>query len=162
MVEASHSPVIKDSGERRVFATGANRDRVDGKGAFHLLPFHGLERVCRIFEVGGKKYTPNNWRLGMNVSEYYNSALRHAVKAANGWNDEDHPAMAAWNMLCAMETQWMCEQGFLPKELNDIQNFLTAEGIQVAFEEIRLTNKKRLEELAAVKEAMTATTVVRQ
>ena len=138
---------IKDSGARREFTTGAHRDRAEGKGAFNQLPFHGIERVARIFEGGAKKYTKNNWRLGMPVSEYLNSGTRHAIKACNGWNDEDHAAMAAWNFLCAMETQWACEQGFIPAELNDVQNFLTAEGTAKAFEEIRDANTKRLEAL---------------
>jgi hypothetical protein len=49
------STVIKDSGDRRVFSTGAHRDRASGKGAFNLFPFDGLLRVARIFEGGGKK-----------------------------------------------------------------------------------------------------------
>lgn len=148
--------VIKDSGDRRVFATGANRDRAVGKGAFNQFPYFGMERVARIFEAGGIKYTPNNWRLGMPVSEYYNSAMRHVMKAANGWNDEDHAAMGAWNLLCAMETASMCERGLLPPELNDVQNFLTPEGAAKAFEEIREANTKRLERLAAEKAAAAA------
>ena len=145
--------VIKDSGARRVFATGANRDRAVGKGAFNQLPYHGVERVAKIFEVGGIKYTPNNWRLGMPVSEYFNSGTRHGMKACNGWDDEDHAAQAAWNFLCAMETQWMCEHGLLPPELNDIQNFLTPEGCAKAFAEIRQANIVRLAALEAAKSA---------
>ncbi len=140
----SASPTIKDSGERRVFATGAHRDRGEMKGAFNLFPYHGLERIAKIFEGGAIKYSANNWRLGMPVSEYFKSGIRHAMKAANGWDDEDHAAMAAWNFICAMETQWMCEKGYLPAELNDIQNFLTEEGIQKSFEEIRRQNAVRL------------------
>jgi hypothetical protein len=100
----------------------------------------------------------------MPVSEYINSGIRHGIKAANGWNDEDHSAMAAWNFICAMETQWMVQQGYLPLELDDVQNFLTAEGIAKAFEEIRAENKERLKrkalEEAAVKQDPTEKVLV--
>lgn len=143
-MSTENTPInIADSGERRVFESGAHRDRVEGKGAFHLLPFNSLQRVARIFEGGAKKYTVNNWRLGMPVSEYYNSGIRHAIKAANGWDDEDHPAQACWNFLCAMETQWMVEQGMLPPELNDVRNFMKPEEALKAFQEIRARNEAR-------------------
>ncbi len=134
---------IKDSGERRVFDSGAHRDRVVGKGAFNLLPFHGIEAVARVFEGGAIKYSKNNWRLGMPVSEFINSGCRHGVKAANGWQDEDHLAMAAWNFLCAIETKWMVSQGYLPKELDDVDDFLTPDGIKEAFKKIKEENANK-------------------
>ncbi len=136
---------IKDSGERRVFATGAQRDRGSGKGAFHLLPWHALLEVAKVFEVGALKYTKNNYRLGMHLSEYVNSALRHAIKAGQGWDDEPHAAQAAWNMLCFIETQAMIRAGHLPKELDDIDNWLTSEGVAKALDLIRQANLAKAE-----------------
>jgi len=140
---------IKDSGARRVFASGAHRDRAVGKGAFHLLPYNALLEVAKVFETGALKYSSNNWKLGMPVSEYLNSGLRHGMKAAAGWNDEPHMAQAAWNFLCAIETLWMVRQGLLPADLDDVQNWLTAEGVEKAFAAIRLENERRRAETAA-------------
>lgn len=135
---------IKDSGERRVFATGAHRDRAVGKGAFNQLPFAALLEVAQVFEAGAIKYTANNWKLGMPLSEYANSGIRHAVKAAQGWDDENHAAMAAWNFLCLIETRAMIARGQLPAELNDIQNWLTDAGVERAMVFVREQNEKRL------------------
>lgn len=146
---------IKDSGARRVFESGAHRDRALGKGAFAMMPYQGLLEVAQVFEAGAMKYTANNWRLGMPLSEYANSGIRHAFKAAAGWNDENHAAMAAWNFLCFIETRHMIEQGFLPAELNDIGNWLTAAGVQKAMEAVKAENNARLARIEAEKAALT-------
>lgn len=132
--------VIKDSGNRRTFNTGAQRDRETGKGDFAALPYHGLLEVSQVFEAGAKKYTRSNWRLGMPLSEFCNSMLRHAHKAAEGWDDENHAAMVAWNALCFIETRKMIADGKLPAELNDIDNWLTVEGTKKAFETVKAAN----------------------
>lgn len=140
---------IKDSGERRVFQTGATRDRGTGKGAFHLLPFWGIEAVAKVFEAGAVKYTKDNYKLGMPLSEYANSAIRHGIKASQGWTDEPHPAMAAWNWLCFIETKAMIDAGHLPKELDDIQDWLSGDGVAKALESVRVANNQRMAERAA-------------
>lgn len=117
--------VIKDSGERQEFDTGAQRDIQNGKGRYDLLPMHAIERVARIFEGGALKYGDNNWRLGMPLTRYLDSALRHTCKFAQGQRDEDHVAQAAWNLLALIETQFMIEQGLLPEELNNLPNWHT-------------------------------------
>lgn len=131
---------IKDSGYRREFESGAHRDAGEGKGFFHLLPYQGLLEVAQVFEGGAKKYTSNNWRLGMPLSVYVNSGLRHLLKASQGWDDENHMAMAAWNALCFIETRHMINQGSLPSELDDIDNWLTVDGVAEAMAGIRRDN----------------------
>jgi hypothetical protein len=140
---------VLDSGCRRVFDTGAHRDRSIGKGNFALIPFQGLLEVAQIFEAGAEKYTGNNWRLGMPLSEYANSAIRHSVKAANGWNDENHAAMAAWNWLCFIETRRMIAEGLLPKRLDDISNWQTKDGVDDALARVREENKVKEQDGAA-------------
>ena len=139
----SDAPVILDSGHRRVFPTGAHRDRAAGKGDFSQLPFEPLRRVAVVFELGAAKYTRNNWRLGMPLSQHASSALRHSVKAAQGWTDEDHPAMAATNWFFFMETQRMIRDGILPAELDDIEDWLSKDGAARAMERIRAENAER-------------------
>jgi hypothetical protein len=114
---------IKDSGTRDEFATGAVRDGATQKGRFDLLPFHGLERVAQVMEAGAAKYAERNWEAGIPTHRYMDSALRHAHKYAGGYTDEDHAAMAAWNLLCLMQTEhWAC-LGELPSELLTLPDY---------------------------------------
>ena len=119
--------IIKDSGQRQEFSTGARRDTQEGKGRYDLLPFHAIERVAKIFEGGAKKYGDGNWRAGIPLRRYLDSALRHLCKAAQGQDDEDHFAQAVWNICCLMETKFMIEQGFFTaeqeKELDNLPNW---------------------------------------
>jgi len=119
--------VIKDSGCRQTFSTGAKRDIQEGKGRYDLLPFHSIERMAKVYEGGAKKYGDDNWRKGMPTRRYLDSALRHLCKAAQGQRDEDHFAQAAWNICCLMETEFMIQQGLLPKELSDLPNWYVNE-----------------------------------
>ena len=95
-------PILKDSGERRVFETGAVRDRAVGKGRFDLLSSQMLMRLARHYEAGSIKYSDRNWENGMPFSVYVDAAMRHLVKYIAGWNDEDHLAAAIWNLAALM------------------------------------------------------------
>jgi hypothetical protein len=119
---------VKDSGQRQNFDTGAVRDVQDGKGRYDLLPFHAIERVAHIFEKGAKKYAEENWRKGIPLRRYLDSALRHLSKAAQGQRDEDHFAMAAWNVMCLLETEFMIKQGILPTELDNLPQWFSNEN----------------------------------
>ena len=119
--------IIKDSGERQEFSTGARRDIQEGKGRYDLLPFHAIERISKIFEGGAIKYGEDNYRRGIPLRRYLDSALRHLCKAAQGQDDEDHFAQAVWNICCLMETKFMIEQGFFAaeqeEELDNLSNW---------------------------------------
>jgi hypothetical protein len=95
-------PVLKDSGERRQFDTGAVRDRARGKGRFDLLSTQMLMRLARHYEAGAIKYSDRNWEKGMPFSVYVDAAMRHLVKYLAGWGDEDHLAAAIWNLAALM------------------------------------------------------------
>jgi hypothetical protein len=95
-------PVLKDSGERRQFGTGAVRDRARGKGRFDLIPSQMMFRLARHFEAGAIKYSDRNWEQGMEISVYVDAALRHIEKYKDGWDDEDHLAAAIWNLAAIM------------------------------------------------------------
>jgi len=115
----TNGPVIKDSGNRRDFGTGAVRDMGENKGRFDLLPYYALEALARHFEAGCKKYGDRNWEQGIPLREYISSASRHLAKTAQGWTDEPHAEAAAWNIMCFLHTRRMIELGFLPPELAD-------------------------------------------
>ena len=69
--------------------------------------------VAKHFEEGAKKYGDNNWRKGIPVRCYIDSALRHYLKYLRGDRDEPHDRAFCWNILCCL---WTCEH--MP-ELND-------------------------------------------
>lgn len=97
--------MIKDSGHRHKFASGAVRDMHDGKGRCDLLPPRAILRLARHFEEGAKKYGERNWEKGIPINSFIDSAIRHIMKYMAGQDDEDHLVAAAWNLMCAMETE---------------------------------------------------------
>lgn len=142
--------MIKDSGERTKFNSGAVRDMHGGKGRCDLLPLDVVAELyqnvyCKIFtcldnfmetgkenwllsvleiftdeayadketmilelachyEDGCKKYGVNNWKKGIPVSSYIDSAVRHLLKYIRGDQDERHDRAFCWNIVCAMWT----------------------------------------------------------
>lgn len=99
--------MLKDSGNRREFETGAVRDMQEGKGRCDLLPACALLRLAKHYEAGAMKYEARNWEKGIPISVMIDSAMRHLLKYMDGQTDEDHLAAVAWNILGAM---WMEEK----------------------------------------------------
>lgn len=112
--------VIKDSGKRQQFSTGANRDIQEGKGRYDLLPTRALALLARHFEKGCLKYGDRNWEKGMPLSRYLDSAMRHGFKYLQGETDELHDVAAAWNWFCLLDTKERIKAGLLPQELDDL------------------------------------------
>ena len=106
--------MIKDSGERTEFSTGAVRDMKDGKGRFDLLPWYGIMEVSKHCEEGAKKYGEHNVDRGIPLHSLMDSASRHLAKFIAGERDEDHLRAAAWNIL------WALNQRTTHPELNDM------------------------------------------
>lgn len=69
--------------------------------------------IAKHFEEGAKKYGDNNWRKGIPVRCYIDSAVRHYLKWLRGDQDEPHDRAFCWNILCAI---WTCRN---KPELND-------------------------------------------
>lgn len=97
-------PVIKDSGERTTFETGAVRDMHGGKGRMDLLPWEAVVEVSKHCEEGALKYGERNVEKGIPIHSLLDSALRHLAKYMMGFDDEPHLRAAAWNVLWAI---WM-------------------------------------------------------
>lgn len=95
--------MIKDSGERTTFATGAQRDMSEGKGRMDLLPWAAIIEVSKHCEMGAKKYEEHNVDKGIPTSSLCNSGARHLAKYLDGQKDEDHLLAAAWNILWAIQ-----------------------------------------------------------
>ena len=71
--------------------------------------------VAKQFEEGAEKYGDNNWRKGIPVRCYIDSAIRHYLKWLRGDQDEPHDRAFCWNILCAM---WTCRH---KPELNEYE-----------------------------------------
>jgi len=63
-----------------------------------------LLEVSKQFEDGARKYGDNNWRKGIPLHCYIDSALRHYIKYCRGDKDEPHDRAVCWNLLCAIWT----------------------------------------------------------
>lgn len=116
---------VKDSGQRRQFATGAVRDIQKGKGRSDLIPAIALDRVAKHYENGALKYGDNNWMRGIPLKSFLDSALRHIHKWEMGMYDEDHLAAAVFNLMGLIHTEEMIDHGILPKELDDINRLFS-------------------------------------
>lgn len=88
--------------EERVFSTGATRDNSDNKGDMVSIPWESILRLSRLYQEGAKRYERWNFRKGIPVSSFIDSACRHLAKYQCGIDDEDHLAAAAFNILGAM------------------------------------------------------------
>ena len=111
---------VKDSGERREFATGSVRDVRKGKGRYDLIPPYSLRRLAKHYENGAIKYGDRNWEKGQPVASYVDSLIRHGQDYLAGDRSEDHMAAVAWNAFAAMWTLEMIRLCKLPKSYNDL------------------------------------------
>lgn len=116
---------IKDSGERRTFTTGANRDLAYGKGRFDQLPWRVIRALAIHFERGCLKYGERNWEKGIPVHAYFDSATRHLAAAMDGRTDENHLIAALWNLVCAYETILRIQESSLPDDLYTMPKKIT-------------------------------------
>lgn len=106
--------MIKDSGERTEFSTGAVRDMKRGVGRMDLLPWYGIMEVSKHCEEGAEKYGEHNVDKGILLHSLCDSAARHLAKFIAGEMDEDHLRAAAWNLL------WALNQRKTHPELDDL------------------------------------------
>jgi hypothetical protein len=77
-----------------------------------------LLEVAKHFEAGNKKYPPDadgtpNWKKGIPIHSFVDSAVRHYLKWLRGDKDEAHDLAFCWNILCCI---WTCRN---KPELND-------------------------------------------
>ncbi len=106
--------MIKDSGERTQFDTGAVRDMHQGKGRMDLLPWNAIMEVSKHCEAGALKYGEHNVDRGIPVHSLIDSGLRHTAKFIIGQTDEPHLTAAVWNLL------WALEMTLTNPEMNDV------------------------------------------
>ena len=83
-------------GKKNVYVSGSGAIRSGGehdKWAYWLVPLEGLREIARRYWVGVnvKKYSPTNWRRGIEFSKMIDHAYEHLGKLAHGVIDEDDP-----------------------------------------------------------------------
>ena len=96
-----------------------------------------LLETSKHFESGALKYGENNWKKGMPLHCYIDSAVRHFLKHLRGDTDEPHDRAFVWNLLCAV---WTLKN---KPELDDIERDIAVEPIvdwSKSLNEIRAEN----------------------
>ena len=100
------NPDARWGGGRMMTGNGLSvRDLSAGKGDMFSMPWAALLRLSVHYERGAKKYGRLNYQKGIPVSSFIDSAFRHLAKYAEGWDDEDHLAAAAFNILGALQME---------------------------------------------------------
>lgn len=117
----------KETAEKEKFSTGAQRNDANGKGKYVLVSPMALKRIAGVYERGAKTHGVRNWERGLPISRCLDSAIRHIYQYIEGMRDEDHLGQAAWNLCAAIHMEEMVQRGRLPKELNDMPNYLPQE-----------------------------------
>ena len=94
--------VIKDSGERKQFASGMVRDTAADKTLFTLvLDGPMFMRWAIHLTKGALKYAKRNWMQANGTEElerFRESAFRHFIQWYNGDVDEDHASAVFFNI----------------------------------------------------------------
>lgn len=60
--------------------------------------------LAKHFEAGASKYGDNNWRKGIPINVFIDSAVRHFCKFMRGDTDEPHDIAFMWNVVCCIWT----------------------------------------------------------
>jgi hypothetical protein len=120
---------MKVSGKRKTFKTGAHRDEDPTKPALELISPFAEERLGVWLGQAAQRYGVRNWEKGMPVSRCFASLKRHVNKVQQGKVDEDHLSAIMCNAMMMIHTQEMVKRGVLPKELDDMPGYPSAEGL---------------------------------
>lgn len=68
------------------------------------IVYSSILDLARHFEAGARKYGDNNWRKGIPVNVFIDSAIRHFCKFMRGDTDEPHDIAFMWNVICCIWT----------------------------------------------------------
>src|ERR1700686_733699 len=93
---------IKDSGERKVFSTGMQRDSGLKILRPDLIWNPGLIRLAEHYGKGAQKYSERNWEKASTQEElerFKASAFRHFMQWFRGDRDEDHMCACIFNLF---------------------------------------------------------------
>lgn len=104
----------KDSGKRKYFKSGMQRDINEDKILWHLITSGSmLKRWAELLTRGAGKYDEDNWLKANGEEEYKRfreSAFRHFMQWWFDETDEDHAAAVMFNINGA---EYVKEQSIL-------------------------------------------------
>ncbi len=93
-----------DSGQRKQYESGMQRDTDQGKPRYDLLWEPMLTRWAELMARGAVKYGENNWQKANSEAELIRakaSAFRHFMQWMRGDIDEDHAVAVFFNISTA-------------------------------------------------------------
>ena len=94
--------ITKDSGTRKKWKSGFNRDDDKTKIKYHLIPLNMITRLAELYTRGANKYGDSNWKLAKTDEEknrFKESAYRHFMQWMNNELDEDHGMAIVFNVF---------------------------------------------------------------
>lgn len=106
---------IKDSGKRKMFKSGMQRDVQENKPQYDLVHLPMLTRWAIHMGKGAEKYGRKNWMLANGEEElerFKASAFRHLVQWFEGDESEDHASAVFFNISGAE---------YVKSKLNELQ-----------------------------------------
>ena len=72
-----------------------------GKRKWSLVDFKSLEPMIEVLEFGAKKYTPDNWKKGLDRKEILESMMRHLAALMDGQsNDPETELSHMGHIMC--------------------------------------------------------------
>ena len=94
--------IVRDSGQRKEFASGMVRDVTEEKTNWSLVADGVmLRRWAEHLTKGARKYAARNWMMARSNEErdrFRESAFRHFMQWYQGETDEDHAAAVFFNI----------------------------------------------------------------
>lgn len=73
----------------------------DGKVQWSLVDFKSIEGLPRVLEFGAKKYSRDNWKIGLDPNEILDSLSRHLFALMSGeTNDPESGLPHIGHILC--------------------------------------------------------------
>lgn len=88
----------------------------DGKPQWSMVDFDSLEGLVRVLEYGARKYSKNNWKKGMPVTQVTESLMRHLFAFLKGENVDPESG-------CRHISHVMCNAMFLEYILREKPHF---------------------------------------
>jgi len=111
--------------KKRQFSSGAKRQSDAGKGLPSLCSPISNRILAKHMQGGVEAgYPPRNWEKGLPLSSILDSLERHIDDEREGKTDENHGAAIYWNAHVYVHTKEMIRRGLLPKELDDLTNYI--------------------------------------
>lgn len=101
----------RDNGKIRIWSTlydALSEIPADNDAAikYHInvVLYSAILDLAKHFEAGASKYGDNNWRKGIPINVFIDSAIRHFCKFMRGDTDEPHDIAFMWNVICCIWT----------------------------------------------------------